>query len=150
MHKFELASEDDTRALGARLAAHLRAGDVVALHGELGAGKTTFVRGLIQSLLGPEEEVPSPTYTLVQEYRSGELPIWHFDLYRLDRPEDVFELGWDDTQGGVALVEWPERAGGMLPLTRLDLYLEISGDGRRARLEPRGEGWQERLDEVFA
>jgi len=150
MQKFELRSDSDTRALGARLAGRLRAGDVVALHGDLGAGKTTFVRGLIQALLGPEEEVPSPTYTLVQAYESAGLQIWHFDLYRLVHPEDVFELGWDDTLQGVALIEWPDRAGGRLPPERLDVYLEISGDGRRARLEPKGEGWQERLDELFA
>jgi tRNA threonylcarbamoyladenosine biosynthesis protein TsaE len=150
MHNRELASDRDTQALGARLAPMLRRGDVIALHGTLGAGKTTLVRGLIQSLLGNQEEVPSPTYTLVQIYEGPAGPIWHFDLYRLERASDVFELGWDETGDGIALIEWPERAGDHLPGQRLDLYLEISGDGRLARMEPRGEGWQERLDELFA
>ncbi|HAY05642.1 MAG TPA: tRNA (adenosine(37)-N6)-threonylcarbamoyltransferase complex ATPase subunit type 1 TsaE [Hyphomonas sp.] len=148
MRQFNLPSERETQALGAALAALLRPGDVVALHGDLGAGKTTLARGLVQALLGRPEEVPSPTYTLVQVYEAPAFPLWHFDLYRLDQPEDVEELGWDETVEGVALIEWPERAGALLPKSRLDVYLEISGEGRRARLEPRGEGWQERLDEL--
>ncbi len=149
MRILELASDEDTRDLGTRLAPLLRRGDVIALQGDLGAGKTTLVRGLIQSLLGHEEEVPSPTYTLVQLYEAPGFPVWHFDLYRLENATDVQELGWDGTHDGVALIEWPERAGASLPANRLDLFLEISGDGRRARLEARGEGWQERLDERF-
>lgn len=148
MRQFNLPSERETQALGAALAALLRPGDVVALHGDLGAGKTTLARGLVQALLGRPEEVPSPTYTLVQVYEAPAFPLWHFDLYRLDQPEDVEELGWDETVEGVALIEWPERAGALLPKSRLDVYLEISGEGRRARLEPGGEGWQERLDEL--
>lgn len=148
MQILELASDTDTRDLGARLAARLRRGDVVALHGDLGTGKTTLARGLIQALNGPETEVPSPTYTLVQVYEGPGFPLWHFDLYRLDEPSDVHELGWDETQNGVALIEWPDRAGSLLPSSRLDVFLEISGEGRRARLEPRGEGWQERVDEL--
>lgn len=150
MQTVELDSDAATRALGARLAGLLQPGDVIALHGDLGAGKTTLARGLIQSLLGAEEDVPSPTYTLVQMYEARGLPIWHFDLYRLTAPDEVLELGWDELEGGAALIEWPERAGSRLPAGRLDIVLEISGEGRRARLEPRGEGWQERLDELFA
>lgn len=150
MRILELASDADTRALGGQLAQLLRRGDVIALHGDLGAGKTTLVRGLIQSLLGREEEVPSPTYTLVQMYEGPGFPVWHFDLYRLEQADDVQELGWDETPDGAVLIEWPDRAGEHLPVNRLDVFLEISGDGRRARLEPGGEGWQERLDERFA
>jgi len=150
MQIIELATDKETRALGARLAQRLRQGDVVALHGGLGAGKTTLVRGVIQGLIGAQEAVPSPTYTLVQMYEGPEFSIWHFDLYRIDEPGDVQELGWDETQHGVALIEWPDRARGYLPKARLDVFLENSGDGRRARLEPKGEGWQERLDELFA
>lgn len=150
MRILELASDADTRALGGQLAQLLRRGDVIALHGDLGAGKTTLVRGLIQSLLGREEEVPSPTYTLVQMYDGPGFPVWHFDLYRLENADDVQELGWDETPDGAVLIEWPDRAGEHLPVNRLDVFLEISGDGRRARLEPGGEGWQERLDERFA
>ncbi len=144
-HTFVLADEDATLALGSSIARILRAGDFLALHGDLGAGKTTLTRGIIQALLGSEEEVPSPTYTLVQMYDGPAFPLWHFDLYRLEDPEGVEELGWDDTVHGVALVEWPERAGRHLPAVRLDVLLEIHGDQRRVRLEPKGEGWQERL-----
>jgi tRNA threonylcarbamoyladenosine biosynthesis protein TsaE len=144
--RFTLADDAATRALGAALAGLLKAGDVIALHGELGAGKTTLTRGLIQAICGAGEEVPSPTYTLVQSYDGPDFPIWHFDLYRLDRPDEVRELGWDETQEGVALIEWPERAGRHLPAVRLDLTLEMLGEQRRARLEPVGEDWQKRLD----
>ena len=112
---FILADDAATRALGAALAGLLKAGDVIALHGDLGAGKTTLTRGLIQALCGADEDVPSPTYTLVQAYDGPGFPIWHFDLYRLDRPDEVRELGWDETQAGVALIEWPDRAGRYLP-----------------------------------
>lgn len=142
---FELPGEAGTLALGRALAGRLERGDVVALHGGLGAGKTTLVRGLVQALLGEDEEVPSPTYTLVQTYEGPAFPLWHFDLYRLEDPDGVAELGWDETLEGVALIEWPERAGRHLPAARLDVFLEIAGDGRRVRLEPKGEGWQERM-----
>lgn len=143
---FDLVNDAATRTLGARLATLLRVGDVVALHGDLGAGKTTLTRGLVQALCGADEEVPSPTYTLVQSYEGPEFPIWHFDLYRMNTPDEVMELGWDETQEGVALIEWPERAGRHLPSVRLDLTLEMVGEQRRARLEPVGEDWQKRLD----
>lgn len=150
MKIIELATDFDTGAVGAKLAQRLRRGDTIALHGGLGAGKTTLVRGLIQALTGPEEPVPSPTYTLVQMYEGPDFPVWHFDLYRIEQPDDLHELGWEDIQDGAALIEWPDRAGPHLPTSRLDVFLENSGDGRRARLEPKGEGWQERLDELFA
>lgn len=142
---FVLQDEAATLAFGKTLARVLRPGDFLALHGDLGAGKTTLTRGIIQALLGDTEEVPSPTYTLVQIYEGPEFPLWHFDLYRLEDPEGIEELGWDETVDGVALVEWPERAGRHLPARRLDVLLEIHGDRRTVRLEPRGEGWQERL-----
>ena len=142
---FVLHDEAATLAFGKMLARVLRPGDFLALHGDLGAGKTTLTRGIIQALLGDSEEVPSPTYTLVQIYEGPEFPLWHFDLYRLEDPEGIEELGWDETVHGVALVEWPERAGRHLPARRLDVLLEIHGDRRTVRLEPRGEGWQERL-----
>lgn len=144
-HTFVLPDEDATLSLGRAVARILMPGDFLALHGELGAGKTTLTRGIIRALLGGDEEVPSPTYTLVQMYEGPVFPLWHFDLYRLEDPEGVEELGWDDTVEGVALVEWPERAGRHLPAVRLDVLLEIHGDQRRVRLEPKGEGWQERL-----
>lgn len=145
--ELRLEGDADTRRLGAALAKLLKPGDVIALHGGLGAGKTTLTRGLVQSLSGPEEDVPSPTYTLVQQYDAPAFTIWHFDLYRLESPEDLRELGWDETVEGIAIVEWPDKAGGLLPDWRLDVMLEIGGDHRMARLEPKGEDWQTRLDE---
>ncbi len=140
----ECPDETALRDVGAQVARLLQAGDVIALYGDLGAGKTTFSRGLIADY-SRTMDVPSPTYTLVQLYESGPFPIWHFDLYRLKSPEEVVELGWDETQDGIALVEWPDRAGHYLPEWRLDVTIEILGEGRRVTLEPHGEGWQRRL-----
>lgn len=140
-----LANEDATRAAGAALAPLLRAGDVVALHGDLGAGKTTLSRGLISALMGTPTEVPSPTYTLVQTYDTPEFALFHFDLYRLESPDELIELGWDDTQTGLALIEWPMKAGPRLPRWRLDVYLAAHEDGRKLTLEGQGEDWQARL-----
>ncbi len=134
-----------TAELAERLAPRLKPGDVIALHGGLGAGKTTFCRALIRALMGDETEVPSPTYTLVQTYDAPNFSIFHFDLYRLNGSEEVLELGWDDTMSGLCLIEWPERAGGYLPDWRLDLFIDMSGETRVARLEPQGEDWQTRL-----
>lgn len=138
---------EETAQLAARLAPHLKAGDVIALEGDLGAGKTTFCRALISALLGEDTEVPSPTYTLVQTYDGPDFPIFHFDLYRLNDPAELDELGWDETFGGLALIEWPEKAGARLPAWRLEISLKISGTGRTAHLVPHGEDWQTRLDE---
>lgn len=100
----------ETELLGARLAALLRAGDVIAYLGDLGAGKTAFTRGLARGL-GIEEPVTSPTYTIVNEYPQGRLPLFHFDMYRLRDPEELFDLGWEDylSRGGVCAVEWSEN-----------------------------------------
>ena len=138
---------DATAALADRLAPLLKIGDVIALHGGLGAGKTTFARALINALMRVPTEVPSPTYTLVQIYEAPVFPIFHFDLYRLDTPHEVLELGWDETQDGVSLIEWPDKAGGHLPTWRLDLHFDLDAESRNARLEPQGADWQRRIDE---
>ena len=108
-------SEAETEALGEALAARLRAGDVVAYSGGLGAGKTAFTRGLARGL-GYRGRVTSPTFTIVNEYE-GRLPLFHFDMYRLGGAEDLFDIGWEDylDRGGVCAVEWSERAAGALP-----------------------------------
>lgn len=148
MLRFELPDLAATEALAQGLAPHLKAGDVIALRGGLGAGKTTFARALISALMGQETEVPSPTYTLVQIYEGPDFPIFHYDLYRLEVPDEVFELGWDETADGLCLIEWPDRAGPHLPNWRLDLTLNVEGETRIALLEPQGEDWQTRLDEL--
>lgn len=143
--RVELHDEAATRALGAALAGLARPGDVIALEGGLGAGKTTLARGLVSALMGPDTEVVSPTFTLVQTYESPCLAVWHFDLYRLDSPRELTEIGWDEAASGLSLVEWPERAGPALPHWRLEVRLEPWHKGRIAHLEPHGEDWQERL-----
>ena len=143
----DLPDEAATRELGARLAQILSIGDVVALLGDLGAGKTTLARGLIQSVLGENEPVPSPTFTLVQTYEREEeaASIYHFDLYRLSHPEELVELGWEDAfSTGISLVEWPERAGDSLPETALWLELLEHGEGRRATFSGSSD-WTKRL-----
>jgi tRNA threonylcarbamoyladenosine biosynthesis protein TsaE len=138
-----LASEAATAALGAAVARALRPGDAVCLWGPLGAGKSTLARGLIRALTGPAEEVPSPTFTLVQLYE-GALPVAHFDLYRLSGPAEVEELGLDEAlDEGAVVIEWPERLGGRLPRDRLDIVLSHQGSGRAARIEPHG-AWEGR------
>ncbi len=124
----------------------LRPGDVVALEGELGAGKTAFARALIRALAGAAEEVPSPTFTLVQTYAAADFDIWHFDLYRLEKPEDAFELGIEDAMAeGVTLIEWPDRLGRYLPRDRITLRLAY-GEGEAGRIATiEGDDWPERL-----
>ena len=133
--------------LGARIAARLRPGDVVALSGPLGTGKTTLARAIITAL-GHRGEVPSPTFTIVETYDppTVSLPVVHADFYRLERPGEAEELGLDDYREGAALIaEWPEQAGGFADEPDcLSITLEIEGNGRRAIVEP-GEAWQVRL-----
>jgi tRNA threonylcarbamoyladenosine biosynthesis protein TsaE len=143
----ELPDQAATERLARTLAPGLGAGDVVALAGDLGSGKTTLARALIRALTGDAaEEVPSPTFTLVQCYDTETVTVWHFDLYRLTDPDEVVELGWDDAcAGGIVLVEWPERAGSLLPVERLEVALAMAGEhARRAVLTGSG-GWARRL-----
>ncbi len=144
-----IALKDDaaTAALGAAVARALIPGDLVCLWGPLGAGKTTLARGLIRALTTPQEEIPSPTFTLVQTYEAA-FPIAHFDLYRLTRAREVEELGLDEAlELGAAIIEWPERLEGRLPPDRLDIVLAIEGEGRTARLERHGS-WEGRTVEL--
>ena len=131
-----LADEAATGRLGQDLALALGPGDCLALHGDLGVGKSTLARALIRSLADdPELEVPSPTFTLVQAYEAR-LPVAHFDLYRLGDPGELAELGLEEAlQDGAVLVEWPERAGGLLPDSAITVHLEEHGEGRRVSIE---------------
>ena len=109
-------SPEQTELLGKKLAAFLRPGDVIAYYGDLGAGKTAFTRGLAAGL-GIREAVTSPTYTIVNEYLSGRMPLFHFDMYRLSSSEELFDIGWEDylARGGVCAVEWSENVADALP-----------------------------------
>jgi len=120
-----------TDALGARIAAGLGIGDAVALHGDLGAGKTTLARAILRAL-GVAENVPSPTFTLVQTYETPGLVVRHYDLYRILNPRDVDELGLEDAlEEGAVLIEWPERAGDRLPGDTLHVALTTTGPHSR-------------------
>jgi tRNA threonylcarbamoyladenosine biosynthesis protein TsaE len=131
--EIELPDETATTDVARRLAPFLRSGDVLALTGDLGAGKTAFARALIRALTQSDEDVPSPTFTLLQTYESAVFPIRHFDLYRISHPDELIELDWDDAvTNGLAIIEWPDRAGSLLPATRLDLRLSF-GDAPGAR-----------------
>ncbi|MEQ8936828.1 MAG: tRNA (adenosine(37)-N6)-threonylcarbamoyltransferase complex ATPase subunit type 1 TsaE [Amphiplicatus sp.] len=139
-----LADERATAALGARLAPVIRAGDVIGLSGPLGAGKTTLARGLIEALTGAKE-TPSPTFALVETYETRAFSLWHFDLYRLEKPEEAWELGLEEAFGsGAALIEWPERIAALLPLNMLLIRLDLEEGQRRARVRGSGD-WPARL-----
>lgn len=146
-----LADEAATARLGAALGKALRAGEAICLTGPLGAGKSALSRALIRSLTSPEEEVPSPTFTLVQTYVTAGFPLSHFDLYRLAGPDEAYEAGLDEAlDEGAVLIEWPERLEGQLPRDRLDIDIAFEAaspggqeEGRRARLTPHG-AWEGR------
>ena len=138
-----------THALAARLAGLLRAGDAVLLDGPLGAGKSEFARAVLRAAAGdPALEVPSPTFTLVQSYDLPAGTAHHFDLYRLDGPAGLDELGWDEALEGIVLVEWPDRLGGFAPAEALRITLEpgAEDDARIAHLA----GWDDRLKALAA
>ncbi len=142
-----MADEAATSRLARRVARHARPGDVIALSGDLGTGKTQFARAFIG-----EEEVPSPTFTLVQIYERPSGRIWHFDFYRLERPEEAIELDIEDAfADGISVIEWPERLGELLPRERLEIAFDFtdSPTARRLRLTGRGR-WAELLPDLAA
>ena len=139
-----LTNEAETMKVGGRLAAVLRRGDVVTLSGPLSAGKTTLVRGLL-SALGHVGEVPSPSFAIVQPYETLDLPVWHVDLYRIDDPSELAELGLDDAgDEGALVVEWPEHAGSSAWPNALALSLEPVAEGSRALTAKVPEAWEGR------
>ena len=153
-------SEGELAAFARTLAACAERGDVIALRGPLGAGKTTFARHFIRSYAGRRdgtaEEVPSPTFTLVQLYSFGDDAVWHIDLYRIGAPEDLWEIGFEEAlAGGICLIEWPERAGPLLPDRRIEIGLEHTGDPARRRITVAdctgngGNGAPDRLKPLF-
>ena len=130
-----LPDDAATTRLGAALAALVRPGDTLLLHGPIGAGKTHLARALIQARLGRREDVPSPSFTLVQTYSAGQTEIWHADLYRLSHPDEVFELGLHDAfSTAICLIEWPDRLGTSAPKEALNITLSSENDGRRTVL----------------
>ena len=129
----DLPDAEATARLGRKLARILRPGDTVLLHGPIGAGKSHLARAFIHARLGRAEDVPSPTFTLVQTYPDPAGDLWHADLYRLTHADELVELGLEAAfDAGVCLVEWPERLGSLAPASALHLRLSDAGDGRRA------------------
>ncbi|HEX4158331.1 MAG TPA: tRNA (adenosine(37)-N6)-threonylcarbamoyltransferase complex ATPase subunit type 1 TsaE [Rhizomicrobium sp.] len=129
---FLVRSLNETEDLGRRIASALKAGDTIALEGDLGAGKTTLARAILRAL-GVTGEVPSPSFTLVQQYDTPQLQVAHYDFYRIADPAEVDELGLEDAIGdGAVLVEWPERAPGRIPRDALRIRIGILGENERA------------------
>lgn len=152
-HPINLPNVKATESLGAWIGALLRPGDFVALTGDLGSGKTSLARGLIEDLLAqagaPLEHVQSPTFNLVQPYSAGALEIWHYDLYRIDSAQELEELGLDEALDvGCVICEWPDRLGALLPGDRLDVALELASTARRATLHAHGD-FEARLDTAW-
>ena len=130
-HIYETNSPAETEAVGAALAAVLTPGTIIAYTGDLGAGKTAFTRGLARGL-GCADRVTSPTYTIVNEYLSGRLPLFHFDMYRLASSDDLFDIGWEDylLRGGVCAVEWSENVADAMEDV---IYVKIEKTGEESR-----------------
>ena len=143
----ELPDESATATFAARVARLARRGDVIALSGPLGSGKTSFARSFIRARFNTSEDVPSPTFTLVEIYGTAPPLVWHFDLFRLERPEEVWELGIEDAfADGISLIEWPERMGDLLPRERLGIAFAFAAEAgaRTATLQP-SPGWAGRI-----
>jgi tRNA threonylcarbamoyladenosine biosynthesis protein TsaE len=140
----KLKDEAATAAFGRKLSKSLRIGDVVTLSGPLSAGKTTLVRGLLGAL-GHKGEVPSPSFAIIQPYENLKPPVWHVDLYRIDDPSDIAELGLEDIrEDGVLIVEWPEHGGAALWPEALALSLNVAEDGARALTAQVPAAWEGR------
>lgn len=146
-----IVNQAGMEALARILASMAKPRDVILLYGDLGMGKTVFSRAFVQSLTSPDEDVPSPTFTLVQLYDTDKGTIWHFDLYRLKQPDEVYELGFEEAlSDGISLIEWPERAERLYPRNRLEIRITAgdASDERRIALIPHGDGWNKRLENL--
>ena len=134
MQTVYLTDESQMLAFGAKVITQLSAGQTLCLTGGLGAGKTTLVRGMIQSVLG-DIDVPSPTYTLIQSYDMPDFELWHCDMYRLERPEDGYELGLIDAfEETLCLIEWPDKLGSLISEDALYIDIQFEGEGRKVTL----------------
>ena len=150
--KYILANKAETEALGASLAEIAIPGDIIALKGTLGSGKSVLARAFIRKYCKTTENIPSPTFTLVQTYDMGLVPVYHFDLYRIINSEETIELGIEEAfSDGISLIEWPERLESYLPKNHLEIWLRVNNkDSIRNILLAGAESWQTRLDNLFS
>lgn len=152
MYSVDIKNEDHTIGLAQNIAKALQPSDILCLHGDLGAGKTFFCRHLIRAITrNPDQDVPSPTFTLLQTYSAQDTEIYHFDLYRLSDPDEMYEIGWEDAlQNGIILVEWPDRLGhhsdDIAPETLLNIQIEISDQSPDERVFHISEALNENND----
>ena len=142
-------SESDTESLAEKIGKNLKIGDVICLQGDLGMGKSVFARALIRSLAEDNSlEVPSPTFTLLQTYETASGPVWHFDLYRIEEPEEIYELGWEDgLKEAINIIEWPERLGDLKPNRTISIGItpvKENANHRNIELHSR-ENWVQEL-----
>ncbi len=143
-------SERETQEIGKKIAHMARKGDCFALYGTLGMGKSVLARAFVQELLSTTDEVPSPTFTLVQMYDADDFTIYHFDLYRLKSPEEIFELGMEEAlYEGVSLIEWPEKMGGYLPKKAICIQISPEKDSRKIEITTSSEEGMKRIEESF-
>ncbi|KUJ77421.1 tRNA (adenosine(37)-N6)-threonylcarbamoyltransferase complex ATPase subunit type 1 TsaE [Ruegeria profundi] len=148
-----LNSPEETSALAARLGAELRPGDSILLEGEIGSGKTHFARSLIQSLMSEPEDVPSPTFTLVQAYDTPTSEVWHCDLYRLSSVDEIEELGLSEAfDSAICLIEWPEKLGPLMPETALTIRIKTDPntmEKRQLTLSWSDQKWSGKLENAI-
>ncbi|MGN0919561.1 MAG: tRNA (adenosine(37)-N6)-threonylcarbamoyltransferase complex ATPase subunit type 1 TsaE [Alphaproteobacteria bacterium] len=129
--KYLSQSEQDTVSFAKKFAKTLKGDEIIALEGTLGMGKTVFAKAIIQELTGRKEEVPSPTFTLLQTYDTPLAEIFHFDFYRLKSPEEAYEIGIEEAfESGISLIEWPEKIGNLLPKRAIHICFEMTPNGR--------------------
>jgi len=148
--KIKIDRQSETEKIAQQLATYVQLGDVIALHGDLGVGKSVFARAFIRALTSDDEEVPSPTFTLVQIYESAKGDLYHFDVYRLENPDDGLELGIEEAfSEGISLIEWPSKLGSYVPWNCLNIEISPDGThetGRIMSFSSQGT-WMQRLKE---
>lgn len=132
-HVFVSADVSETEQVAARLARGLQGGECLALHGDLGAGKTQFTRGLVRALGGDAQAVSSPTYVLLNIYPTAQMTVYHLDAYRVGGADDFEQIGFEELlgQGGVVVVEWASRVEELIPSTRIDVWIQATGESQR-------------------
>lgn len=149
MKEFFLENEEFTKKLGQKIGSSLFPGAVVCLNGDLGAGKTTMTKSIAQ-MLGIEEDITSPTFTIVNEYTDGNIPLYHFDVYRIGSSEEMYEIGFEEyiDSKGICIIEWSNIIEDILPKDRLELLITYENEGRMARLTPYGDIYEKIVEEV--